>query len=107
MGEKARLISDAFQVFLKESPKHAQAWMDAVRGLSEASALDARTQALAYLAVLAALRMESGIPFHVVQAKQAGASREEVVSAILVGLPAAGHAVTQVLPAAMQAYDRQ
>jgi alkylhydroperoxidase/carboxymuconolactone decarboxylase family protein YurZ len=42
-----------------------------------------------------------------VQAKQAGASREEVVSAILVGLPAAGHAVTQVLPAAMQAYDRQ
>jgi alkylhydroperoxidase/carboxymuconolactone decarboxylase family protein YurZ len=107
MGEKAQLISDAFQVFLKESPKHAQAWMDAVRGLSEASALDARTQALAYLAVLAALRMESGIPFHVVQAKQAGASREEVVSAILVGLPAAGHAVTQVLPAAMQAYDRQ
>jgi alkylhydroperoxidase/carboxymuconolactone decarboxylase family protein YurZ len=107
MGDKGQLISDAFQLFLKESPEHAQAWMDAVRGLSEASALDARTQALAYLAVLAALRMESGIPFHVVQAKQAGASREEVVSAILVGLPAAGHAVTQVLPAALQAYDRQ
>ena len=107
MGEKGQLISDAFQLFLKESPKHAQAWMDAVRGLSEASALDAKTQALAYLAVLAALRMESGIPFHVVQAKQAGASREEVVSAILVGLPAAGHAVTQALPAALQAYDRQ
>ena len=107
MGEKGQLISDAFQLFLKESPKHAQAWMDAVRGLSEASALDAKTQALAYLAVLAALRMESGIPFHVVQAKQAGASREEVVSAVLVGLPAAGHAVTQALPAALQAYDRQ
>lgn len=107
MGEKGQLISDAFQLFLKESPKHAQAWMDAVRGLSEASALDAKTQALAYLAVLAALRMESGIPFHVVQAKQAGASRDEVVSAILVGLPAAGHAVTQALSVALQAYDRQ
>ena len=106
MGEKGQLISDAFQLFLKESPRHAQAWMDAVRGLSEASALEAKTQALAYLAVLAALRMESGIAFHVVQAKQAGASREEVVSAILVGLPAAGHAVTQALPVALQAYDR-
>lgn len=107
MGENGQLISDAFQVFLKETPKQAQAWMDAVRGLSEANALDAKTQALAYLAVLAVLRMESGIPFHVVQARQAGASRDEVASAILVGLPAAGHAVTQVLPAALQAYDRQ
>jgi hypothetical protein len=34
-----------------------------------------------------------------------GASREEVVSAILIGLPAAGHGVTQVLPAAIAAYD--
>jgi alkylhydroperoxidase/carboxymuconolactone decarboxylase family protein YurZ len=41
-----------------------------------------------------------------VHAKQAGASRDEVISAILVGLPAAGHVVTQVLPAALQAYDQ-
>jgi alkylhydroperoxidase/carboxymuconolactone decarboxylase family protein YurZ len=77
--------------------------MNAVRGLAEASALDEKTRALAYLAVLAALRMDSGVPFHVAQARQAGASREEVLSAILVGLPAAGHGVTQVLPAAMRA----
>jgi alkylhydroperoxidase/carboxymuconolactone decarboxylase family protein YurZ len=107
MAEKGQLMSDAFQLFLKESPKHAQAWMSAVRGLSEASALDAKTGALAYLAVLAALRLESGVAFHVAQAKEAGASRDEVVSAILVGLPAAGNAVTQVLPAALRAYDQQ
>lgn len=107
MAEKGQLMSDAFQLFLKESPKHAQAWMNAVRGLSEASALDAKTGALAYLAVLAALRLESGVAFHVAQAKEAGASRDEVVSAILVGLPAAGNAVTQVLPAALRAYDQQ
>jgi alkylhydroperoxidase/carboxymuconolactone decarboxylase family protein YurZ len=107
MAEKGQLISEAFQLFLEESPKHAQAWMSAVRGLSEASALDAKTQALAYLAVLAAQRMESGVPFHVAQAKEAGASRDEVVSAILVGLPAVGIAVTQALPAALRAYDQQ
>jgi hypothetical protein len=30
-----------------------------------------------------------------------------VISAVLVGLPAAGHVVTQVLPAAMEAYDAE
>jgi alkylhydroperoxidase/carboxymuconolactone decarboxylase family protein YurZ len=79
--------------------------MSAVQGLGSASALDKKTEHLAYLAVLAALRLESGVPFHVGLAKQAGASREEVVSAILVGLPAAGNAVTQSLPAAIAAYD--
>lgn len=106
MAETGRLISGAFQHFLEESPKQAQAWMQAVRSLSEASALDAKTQALAYLAVLAARRLESGVPFHVAHAKALGATRDEVISAILVGLPAAGHAVIQVLPAALQAYDQ-
>ena len=32
-------------------------------------------------------------------------SREEVVSAMLIGLPAAGLGVTQVLPAAIAAFD--
>jgi len=76
-----------------------------VQGLAAASALDAKTAALVYLAVLAVLRLESGIPFHVGVAKGAGATREEVISAILVGLPAAGHGITQVLPAALAAYD--
>lgn len=107
MTDKETLLSDAFRFFMKESPKHAQAWMSAVRGLGDASALDAKTRALAYLAVLAALRLESGLPLHVAQAKEAGASREEVASAILVGLPAAGNAVVHALPVAIQAYDRR
>jgi alkylhydroperoxidase/carboxymuconolactone decarboxylase family protein YurZ len=105
MTDRDKLISDAFQTFLKESPKHAQAWMTATRDLGGASALDTKTHALAYLAVLAALRLESGVPFHVAHAKEAGASRDEVISAILVGLPSAGSVVTQALPAAIRAYD--
>jgi alkylhydroperoxidase/carboxymuconolactone decarboxylase family protein YurZ len=107
MSDNEKLMSDAFQVFLKEAPKHAQAWMTAVQGIGKASALDKKTESLAYLAVLAALRLESGVPFHVALAKQAGASREEVISAILVGLPAAGNVVTRCLPIAIQAYDSQ
>jgi alkylhydroperoxidase/carboxymuconolactone decarboxylase family protein YurZ len=105
MVDQPSVVSTALQTFLREAPDHAQTWGSMVQRLAAASALDAKTAALAYLAVLAALRMESGIPFHVKSAKDAGATREEVISAILVGLPAAGHAVTQVLPAALAAYD--
>ena len=105
MSDKQNLVSNAFQVFLSEAPEHAKAWAELVQGLANASALDKKTSALAYIAVLAALNRKSGIPFHVQSAKEAGASREEVISAILVGLPAAGHVITQVLPAAVVAYD--
>jgi alkylhydroperoxidase/carboxymuconolactone decarboxylase family protein YurZ len=104
MSEKST-ISNAFQTFMKEAPQHAQAWGGMVQGLSKASALDEKTSALAYLAVLAALQMESGIPFHVKTAKGLGVSRDEVISAVLIGLPAAGHRVTQVMPVALQAFD--
>jgi len=105
MSQQSSLVSNAFMTFMQEAPQHAQAWGGMVQGLGNASALDKKTAALAYLAVLAALRLESGVPFHVQSAKQAGATREEVISAILIGLPAAGHGVTQVLPAALAAYD--
>lgn len=107
MSEQKSLISNAFQTFMNEAPEHAQAWGSMVQGLGSASALDKKTSTLAYLAVLSALRLESGIPFHVQAAKQAGATREEVISAVLVGLPAAGHGITQALPAAVAAYDEE
>ena len=105
MNTPAPLISKSFQTFMAEAPEYAQAWSTLVQSLAGASALDRKTTELAYLAVLAALQLESGIAFHVRSAKEAGASRAEVISAILVGLPAAGHRVTQVLPTAVEAYD--
>ena len=105
MGEQKSLVSNAFQTFLAEAPEQTRAWGELVQSLAQASALDAKTGALAYLAVLAALNRTSGIPFHVQGAKRVGASREEVISAILVGLPAAGHVVTQALTVAVEAYD--
>jgi alkylhydroperoxidase/carboxymuconolactone decarboxylase family protein YurZ len=105
MSKELAGISPAFQAFLGEAPAHARAWMQAVEQLGAASALDKKTAALAYLAVLAALRLESGVPFQVRVAKEAGATRAEVVSALLTGLPAVGTAATACLPAALAAYD--
>ena len=101
------MISKSFQAFLKEAPRHAEAWSNMVQGLSDTDLVDDKTAALAYLSVLAALRLESGIPFHVKVAKELGCTRGEVVGAILVGLPAAGICVTNVLPAAIEAFDEE
>ena len=98
-------VSNAFQTFLTEAPEQAKAWMGAVHGLDQAGALDPKTGELAYLAVLAAMRLTSGIPFHVAAAKQHGATRQEILSAVLVGLPAAGMGVIQSLPVALEAFD--
>jgi alkylhydroperoxidase/carboxymuconolactone decarboxylase family protein YurZ len=54
---------------------------------------------------MAAVRLESGLPFHVKMAKAKGASREEIISAILVGLPAVGNCVVASLPIALDAFD--
>jgi alkylhydroperoxidase/carboxymuconolactone decarboxylase family protein YurZ len=105
MNDKSHLVSDAFKIFMTDAPEHAKAWSEVVQSLSKANVLDKKTGELAYLSVLAALNRISGIPFHVSSLKELGATREEVISAILVGLPAAGHIVTQALPAAVQAYD--
>jgi len=105
MSANESLISKAFQTFLKDAPKHSEAWMNLVKGLASANALEPKTRTLAYIAVLAALRMESGIPFHVKEAKNLGATRDEIISAVLVGLPAAGHVVTQSLPSAVETFD--
>lgn len=98
-------VSAAFEAFGRETPDHARAWMEATEALGAASALDDKTQHLAYIAVLAAVGAQSGIPFHAALAKAAGASRAEVASAVLVGLQPAGHRVTASLPAALAGYD--
>jgi hypothetical protein len=40
-------------------------------------------------------------------AQNAGASRDEIISAILVGFSAAGHVVIEVLPAVIDALDNK
>jgi alkylhydroperoxidase/carboxymuconolactone decarboxylase family protein YurZ len=98
-------ISNSFMTFVKEAPEQQKAWGELVEKLDNACKLDKKTEALAYLAVLASARLESGIPFHVKQAKELGASREEIISSVLVGLPAVGNVVIQALPIALSAFD--
>ena len=104
---KNQSVSDAFMTFIEEAPKHQKAWADLVQKLDSASALDAKTEEIAYISVLASIRLESGLEFHVKHAKSLGATREEIISAILLPLPAVGNVVIQSLPVALAAYDSE
>lgn len=79
--------------------------MDMVMKSSECSALDRKTQELAYIAVLTAIRLTKGIDFHVKSAKQLGATKEEIKGAVLVALPAVGIGILDALEAAIKSYD--
>lgn len=100
-------VSGGFMAFMQESGVVGQSFMEAVTKCSEASALDKKAHELAYIAVLAATRMTGGLPFHVAHAKALGATREEVKSAVLVGLPAVGIAVTESFALALESYDAE
>ncbi|MFK3688929.1 carboxymuconolactone decarboxylase family protein [Agrobacterium tumefaciens] len=97
--------SASFQRFMTDAPAHKAAWFQAVQALGAASRLDEKTQSLNYIGILAALRLESGIGFHVMEAKAHGATRDDIVSAILTGLPAAGNGVIAALGPALDAFD--
>ncbi len=99
--------SDGFKTFMQESGKTGEAFMEFVQKSAAASALDKKTAAIAYISVLAALGADGGLPFHVKHAKQLGVTREEVKSAMLVGLPVAGLKTVAYFDIALKAYDEE
>lgn len=99
-------VSNSFETFAREATEYQKAFNEMIHSWGEISVLDDKTQHLSYLAVLAATGKTSGLPFHVMLAKKAGASREEIISAVMVGLPAVGNEVINALPAALEAFDK-
>lgn len=98
-------MTKGYKLFLQETNGVGQDFMNTVIKSSESSALDRKTQELVYIAVLTALRMTGGIDFHVKSAKELGATKEEVKSAVLVALPAVGIGILDALEATLNSYD--
>lgn len=97
-------VTNDFQLFLEESNGVGQALMGTIMKAAEVSVLDSKTHELAYIGVLSALQMPGGLPYHVKQAKELGASLEEVKSAVLVGLPLVGIRLAEAFAAAVHSY---
>ena len=91
-------VTNGFELLMTETNGVGQAFMDAVFQMSEKSALEKKTQELAYIAVLVSTRMYGGLPFHIHRAAELDASKEEIKSAMLVPLPIVGIQVADALP---------
>lgn len=98
-------VTNSFSLFMTETPETGKAYMDMVMKQSQTSSLDKKTHELAYISVLSAIRMINGLNFHVKTAKELGATRDEVKSAVLVGLPVVGITLVDALEVSLTAYD--
>ncbi len=91
-------VTDGFEKFMKETSGVGIAFMSAVKKMAEVSALDKKVHELAYISVLVTSKMYGGLPFHIEQAKEYGASDDEIKSAILLPMPIVGLQVADALP---------
>ncbi len=91
-------VTNGFEMLMKETDGVGQAFMEAIFKMSEKSALDKKTHELAYISVLVSTKMYGGLPFHIQQATELGASKDEIKSAMLVPMPIVGIQVADALP---------
>ncbi|QEM02568.1 carboxymuconolactone decarboxylase family protein [Mucilaginibacter rubeus] len=95
-------------VFEQEAPEVAKAFNLLVESLKQTDGLEAKTKQLVYIGIKSALGDPKAIYYHVAMAKELGASRAEVLDAILITLTVCGlNGVAGCLPVALAVYDQK
>lgn len=94
-----------FEVWGTESPDTLQAFMDYAGKLQDKCGLDAKTFQLIYIALQTQNGNAGSVAGHTGFAKQAGATREEVMGAVLTTLMLGINGTADCLVAALEAYD--
>ncbi|MCR8634296.1 carboxymuconolactone decarboxylase family protein [Paenibacillus radicis (ex Xue et al. 2023)] len=85
-----------FEFFAEQFPEVSDQFRSLHRSVIAQSALDPKTQQLIYISNLAALGYAPAIKSHLPLAIKAGASKDEILAALLTSIPAAG--LVPVLP---------
>jgi alkylhydroperoxidase/carboxymuconolactone decarboxylase family protein YurZ len=94
------------ELFVKEFPQLSARFEDLVDAQRALPGLDGKTKQLINIAIQTSIRNPRGVRFHAMMARQAGASREETLGAVVMTLHLAGLAVVlDSLPAAVEGFD--
>jgi alkylhydroperoxidase/carboxymuconolactone decarboxylase family protein YurZ len=94
------------ELFQKEAPEVAAAFNDLIQSPVASKGLDQKTKQLIYISMKAAMGDEMAVKAHIPMAKAAGATREEVVDAILMTLTVSGiRGVVHCLPDAVRQFE--
>lgn len=100
-------VTNGFQLLMTETNGVGLAFMDAIKVMGEKSSLDAKVHELAYISVLTATKNFDGLPFHMQHARQLGATKEEIKSAVLLPMPLVGIQVAEALPHLVKLYENE
>ena len=94
------------EIFQKEAPQVAAAFNGLIQSLISSGGLDEKIKQLIYIAMKAAQGDDAAVKFHVPMAKKLGATRAEVVDAILLTLTVSGiRGVASCLPGAIKEFE--
>jgi AhpD family alkylhydroperoxidase len=100
------MTDNPMDVFQREAPEVAAAFNGLIISLVASKGLDPKTKQLIYIAMKASMGDSMAVKAHVPMAKAAGATKEEVVDAILMTLTVSGiRGVVTCLPEAVQQFD--
>jgi alkylhydroperoxidase/carboxymuconolactone decarboxylase family protein YurZ len=98
--------SNPMEVFQNEAPEVAAAFNGLIMSLVASKGLDAKTKQLIYIAMKASVGDQLAVKAHIPMAKAAGATKEEVVDAILMTLTISGvRGVVTCLPDAVKQFE--
>jgi alkylhydroperoxidase/carboxymuconolactone decarboxylase family protein YurZ len=94
------------EVFQREAPEVAAAFNGLILSLVASKGIDPKTKQLIYIAMKASMGDTAAVKAHVPMAKAAGATKEEVVDAILMTLTVSGiRGVVTCLPDAVKQFE--
>ncbi len=95
-------------LFQKEAPEVAKAFDGLIQSLVSSKGLDEKTKQLIYIAMKAAQGDGTAVKFHVQMAKKLGATKAEVIDAVLMTLTVSGiRGVVTCLPEAVSQFEDQ
>lgn len=94
------------EMFFNEAPEVAKAFQNLITAVASSPGLDGKTKQLIYIAMKAASGDAGAVRAHIPMAKQMGATKEEVVDAVLMSLTVSGiRGVITCLPEVIQCYS--
>jgi len=100
-------MANTMELFAQEAPEVAAAFNNLIMAVVKRPALDQKTKQLIYIAMKAAMGDDTAVKAHIPMAKAAGATREEVIDAILMTVTVSGiRGVAHCLPDAVAQFEK-
>ncbi len=100
------MTQNPYELFQKECPEVAARFNDLIEAQKALKGLNAKTKQLINIAIQTANQNVQGVQMHAMMAKNEGATREEIVGAVVLNLHHSGFvSVLECLPAAIDGFE--